>query len=146
MYTFSVQRGKLTSKDYRSLAEFRYQIRQFLRFSENAALNAGLNPRQHQLLLALKGLPEDVEPTIGELAGRLHLRHHSAVELIDRLSEAGYVRRRRSAEDRRHVMVEITKSGEAILQKLSFIHRQELETAGALLVGPLKDLMKVRLR
>jgi len=137
-----VERGKLTPQDYQSLAEFRYQIRRFLNFSESAALAAGLNPKQHQLLLALKGLPEDADPTIGRLASRLHIRPHSAVELIDRLCDSGHIRRRRSSRDRREVLIEITRKGEAVLQKLSLIHRQELESAAALLVGPLNRLMK----
>ena len=132
----------LTPDDYRSLAEFRYQIRRFLNFSEAAALAAGLNPKQHQLLLALKGLPGDTEPTIGRLASRLHIRPHSAVELVDRLCESGHIRRRRSDQDRRQVLIEITRKGETVLQKLSLIHRQELESAAALLVGPLNRLVK----
>src|SRR4051794_36610454 len=79
------------SIDYQALAEFRYHIRRFIRFSESAARNAGIEPQQHQLLLAVKGLPEDVEPTIGEIANRLHVVHHSAVELVDRLEEQGMV-------------------------------------------------------
>lgn len=146
MYTFGVQSRKLTSKDYRSLAEFRYQIRRFLQFSEKAALGAGLNPKQHQLLLALKGLPEDIDPTIGELAERLHIRPHSAVELIDRLSDTGYIRRRQSSVDRRQVLIEITPKGESVLQKLSFIHRQELGTASSMLVGPLHELTRGKIK
>jgi DNA-binding MarR family transcriptional regulator len=142
MYTFGVNSKELSPEDYRSLAEFRYQIRRFLNFSEAAALAAGLNPKQHQLLLALKGLPHDSEPTIGRLASRLHIRPHSAVELIDRLCESGHIRRRRASQDRRQVLIEITRKGEAVLQKLSLIHRQELESAAALLVGPLNRLMK----
>ena len=75
----------LTQRDYESLAEFRHQIRRFLRFSERAAREAGLEPRQHQLLLALKGLPPNVRPKIAELAERLQIQHHSAVELVNRL-------------------------------------------------------------
>jgi len=142
MYTFRVQRGKLTAKDYRSLAEFRYQIRQFLRFSENAALNAGLNPRQHQLLLALKGLPEDVKPTIGELAGRLHLRHHSAVELIDRLETHGYVRRSRNRDDRRQVLVTLLPRGEKLLEQVARDRISELRASGAALVSAISALLE----
>src|SRR4029079_10622733 len=97
--------------------------------------------RQHQLLLALKGLPEGTDPTIGELAQRLHVRPHSAVELVDRLCDSGYIRRRRSKGDRRQVLVEITRKGEAVLKSLSLIHRQELETAAGMLVGPLNELL-----
>ena len=85
----------LAPSDYQALAELRYQIRRFLHFSEQAARNAGLEPQQHQLMLALKGLPEGVRPRIGELAERLQIQHHSAVELINRLAAAGYVKRGR---------------------------------------------------
>src|SRR6185369_9323763 len=85
--------------DYQALAEFRYQIRRFLHFSEQAARAAGIEPKQHQLLLAIKGLPESLRPTIGTLADRMQLQHHSAVELIDRLEKAGMVDRTRSEID-----------------------------------------------
>ena len=77
----------LTLSDYESLAELRFQIRRFLANSEQAVRAVGLEPRQHQLMLALKGLPGDVRPRVGELAARLHIQHHSAVELIDRLAK-----------------------------------------------------------
>jgi len=75
--------------DYEALAELRYQIRRFLHFSEQASRTAGLEPRQHQLLLALKGLPKDTRPRIGELAERLQIQHHSTVELVNRLANGG---------------------------------------------------------
>src|SRR5215831_4826082 len=109
---------KLTPRDYQSLAEFRHQIRRFLRFSERAARNAGLEPRQHQLMLALKGLPSNVRPRIGELAERLQIQHHSAVELVNRLESAELVRRQRGTEDRREVLLELTQKGETILRDL----------------------------
>ena len=105
--------SKLTEPDYRALAELRYQVRRFLHFSEGAARAAGLEPRQHQLLLALKGLPAGVAPLVGELAKRLQIQHHSAVELVNRLSAGGYVRRQRGGEDRRQVMVSLTPRGRA---------------------------------
>ena len=83
----------LTLPDYHALAELRHQIRRFLHFSEEAARAAGLEPRQHQLMLALKGLPKGVRPRIGELAERLQIQHHSTVELVNRLASAGFVRR-----------------------------------------------------
>src|SRR5271170_2526661 len=102
----------LTLADYESLAELRHQIRRFLHFSEQAARTAGLEPRQHQLMLALKGLPAGVRPRIGELAERLQIQHHSAVELVNRLSAAGYVRRQRVGGDRREVLLALTPQGE----------------------------------
>jgi DNA-binding MarR family transcriptional regulator len=134
----------LTAGDYRALAEFRYQIRRFLHFSESAARTAGLNPQQHQLLLALKGLPKGVEPNVGEIAERLFVRHHSAVELIDRLTERQLLRKRHSREDRRRVLLEITAAAEAILQKLSLTHRAQLKSVGADLIKALKKLQGTR--
>jgi len=130
----------LSAQDYRALAEFRYQIRRFLHFSEEAARFAGLNPQQHQLLLTLKGLPKGVEPNIGEIAERLHIRHHSAVELTDRLTERQLVDKRPSPVDRRRVLLEITAQGQAVLGKLSLIHRAQLESVGPDLIKALKKL------
>src|SRR5688572_21150774 len=97
----------LTLRDYRALARFRALLRKFLKFSETAARSAGLHPHQHQLLLAAKGVPEGDLPTIGVLAGMLRLRHHSTVELVDRLARRGLVARYRSETDRRRVIVRI---------------------------------------
>jgi DNA-binding MarR family transcriptional regulator len=132
---------RLTVSDYRALADFRYQIRQFLHFSEKAARTAGIQPQQHQLMLALKGTDPAVEPTIGHMAARLHLRHHSVVELADRLGELGLIRKRRSKNDRRRVLLEITPRGEALLQKLSIIHRAELKSLRAALIKSLDELI-----
>jgi DNA-binding MarR family transcriptional regulator len=104
------------------MAELRYQIRRFLRFSENAARKAGIEPRQHQLLLAVRGLPEGLKPTISALAERMQLQHHSTVELIDRLAERGLLCRLRSTDDRRQVLVKLTHEGEQFLQTLSLHH------------------------
>jgi DNA-binding MarR family transcriptional regulator len=131
---------ELAAGDFRALAEFRFQIRRFLYFSESAARSAGLNPQQHQLLLILKGLPKGIEPNIGEVAQRLMVRHNSAVELIDRLAERRLLRKRPSTEDRRRVLLEITASGEAMLRKLSLIHRAQLKSVGTDLINSLKKL------
>src|ERR1700739_2458202 len=131
----------LTLSDYTSLAELRYQIRCFLFFSEQAARAAGLEPRQHQLLLSLKGLPEGARPTIGEGAERLQIQHHSAVELVNRLSAAGYVRRHRGGDDRREVLLTLTPRGEKVLRDLSLHHRAELRSAGPALVAALRRAM-----
>jgi len=132
----------LTLPDYQALAELRYQIRRFLRFSEQAARSAGLEPQQHQLLLALKGLPVGQRPRIGELAERLQIRHHSAVELVNRLGRGGYVRRKRGEQDRREVLLELTARGEKVLRDLSLHHRAELRTQGKVLVSALKRAMQ----
>lgn len=127
--------------DYRAMAELRYEVRRFLRFSENAAREAGLEPQQHQLLLALKGLPAGMRPTISVLAERLQIQHHSAVELIDRLASRRLIRRYRSRTDRRQVYVRLTQSGEEVLKKLSLHHLQELKTRGPALVQVLNGLI-----
>jgi DNA-binding MarR family transcriptional regulator len=132
----------LTLADYASLAELRYQIRRFLAFSEQAARAAGLEPRQHQLMLGLKGLPRTLRPTIGELAERLQVQHHSTVELVNRLSAAGYIRRTRAGEDRREVLLSLTAKGERVLRDLSLHHRAELRTAGPALVQALRRAMR----
>src|SRR5258708_3831464 len=132
---------KLTNRDYHSLAEFRHLIRRFVRFSEQAARAAGLEPKQHQLLLALKGLPTDVRPRIAELAERLQIQHHSAVELVNRLESAGFVRRQRAAEDRREVLLHMTSHGERVLQQLSLEHREELRSQGPALLESLQHLV-----
>ena len=134
-------RRRLTLGDYRSLAEFRHQIRRFLSFSEQAARSAGLEPRQHQLLLALKGLPPRVRPRIIEMAERLQIQHHSAVELVNRLEVGGLIRRRRSRRDRREVLLELTARGETILQRLSLHHRRELRSQGPQLISALERLL-----
>ena len=132
----------LTLTDYRSLAELRYQIRCFLAFSEQAARAAGLEPRQHQLMLSLKGLPPGARPTIGEVAERLQIQHHSAVELVNRLSVSGYVRRHRGGDDRREVLLALTPRGEKVLRELSLHHRAELRSAGPALVAALRRAMR----
>jgi len=132
----------LTLSDYESLAELRYQIRCFLSFSEQAARAAGLEPRQHQLMLALKGLPAQGRPTIGELAERLQIQHHSAVELVNRLAAARYIRRARGGEDRREVLLSLTPKGEKVLRQLSLHHRAELRSAGPALVQALRRAMQ----
>ena len=132
----------LTSADYEALAELRYQIRRFLHFSEQAAREAGLEPRQHQLMLTLKGLPAGTRPRIGELAERMQIQHHSAVELVNRLAAGGYVRRHRGGEDRREVLLSMTPKGEKILRELSLHHKAELRMQGPALVAALERAMQ----
>jgi DNA-binding MarR family transcriptional regulator len=132
----------LSLEQYRSLAEFRFQIRQFLGFSEERVRAAGLEPQQHQLLLAIKGLPAGVVATVGEIADRLQLKHHSTVELVNRLEALGYVGRKASDRDRRQVIVNLTNSGAGILRKLSIAHHQELEIAGPRLAKALRSIAR----
>lgn len=112
--------------DYETLSEFRYLIRCFLEFSENAARISGLTPRQHQALLAIKGFPLGRGVAIGDLAERLRIRHHSAVELVDRLSEAGLVSRRLDASDHRCVLLGLTDLADDYLADLSAAHLDEV--------------------
>ena len=134
--------GDLTAEDYRHLAEFRRQIRQFVSFSEGVARHAGIEPKQHQLLLSLKGLPADVKPTIGELASRLFIKHHSTVELVNRLADAGLVVREQGKHDRREVLIRMTAAGAALLRKLSLVHRLELERSGPALAKALQSVIR----
>lgn len=133
--------ASLRSEDYRALAEFRYQIRKFLNRSDQAARAEGLAPQQYLLLLALRGLPEEVSPTIRTLAERLQIRHHSAVELIDRLAARGYVGRRRSATDRREVIVSLLPGGQRALEGLARQRIEELRTSGLALVRALESVI-----
>jgi DNA-binding MarR family transcriptional regulator len=133
---------QLSLADYQALAELRYQIRRFLYFSEQAARDAALEPRQHQLMLALKGLPRGVRPRIGELAERLQIQHHSTVELVNRLAAGGYVRRQRAGDDRREVLLSLTLKGEKVLRELSLHHKAELRMQGPALVNALRRAMR----
>jgi DNA-binding MarR family transcriptional regulator len=128
--------------DYRRLADFRSAIRQFLHFSEEAARQNGFEPQQHQLLLAVKGLPEGVRPTITALSARLCLKHHSTVELINRMVCRGFVVRRPSEEDRREALIDLTPQGEEALRKLSILHWQELQKWESALSETLQHIVK----
>jgi DNA-binding MarR family transcriptional regulator len=129
--------GDVPAAGYRQLAEFRYRIRQFLHFSEEAARSCHVEPQQHQLLLAIKGLPEGVRPTVTTLSHRLCLRHHSTVELVDRLVEQRAVARRHNDLDHREVFIELTPHGEELLHQLSALLWQELKITGPALVSSL---------
>jgi DNA-binding MarR family transcriptional regulator len=131
----------LKTPDYQALAEFRYQIRRFLHFSEEAARQAGLEPQHHQLMLAVKGAGEGLRPPITYVAERLQLQHHSAVELVDRLVKRGLIQRTRGQRDRRQVHVHLTARGERILKQLTLHHREELRTLAPALVSALKKIM-----
>jgi DNA-binding MarR family transcriptional regulator len=132
---------EVSAAEYRQLAEFRYRIRQFLHLSEEAARSKGIEPQQHQVLLAVKGLPEGTRPTVRTLSQRLCLRHHSTVEIIDRLVEHGAVTRRHSDQDRREVLIELTPHGEELLHQLSVLLWQELRVSGPALSESLSALL-----
>lgn len=128
--------------DYQALAEFRYQIRRFLHFSEQAVKKAGLERGQYQLMLAIKGMPSGIRPRIRELAGRMEIRHHSAVELVNRLEAGGFVHRTRAQDDRREVLLALTPKGEKVLAELALHHHDELRSAGPELVSALRRIMR----
>jgi DNA-binding MarR family transcriptional regulator len=132
----------LTSAEYRALAEFRYQIRKFLHFSEGQARLYGLEPQQHQLLLAVRGLPQGKNATVGQLAERLRLKHHSTVELVNRLEALGVVARSKINADRRRVIVQLTPAGSGLLRKLSLTHRHEIEITGPELARSLRAMIR----
>ena len=134
---------QLNQAQYETLAEFRYTLRQFLHFSEAAAHTAGITPQQHQALLAIKGFPGRDSVTVGELAERLQLRHHSAVGLVDRLVLEKLVARAPSTKDRRQVFIALTSRGESVLGKLSSTHRQQLRHMGPVLSRLLEQLVGV---
>ncbi len=122
--------AKVSKADYETLTAFRYALRQFLRFSEEAAGIVGLTPQQHQALLAIKGYPGRDYVTIGELAERLRIRHHSAVGLVDRLEAQNLVARQEAEADRRQVYVTVTPHGSNLLEQLAAAHRAELQRIG----------------
>ncbi len=134
-------REKLTDAEYQALAELRYRLRTFLAFSENEARSVGLEPRQHQLLLAIRGLPAGERPTIRTLADRLVLRHHSVVEMIDRLEAQEMVKRKADPADGRVVLVRILPRGRAMLDRLSIAHRDELAKTAPKLLASLQTLV-----
>jgi DNA-binding MarR family transcriptional regulator len=124
---------------YRALAEFRYHIRHYLHFSDQAARAAGLEPRQYQLLLAVRGLPEDVLPTVSVLAHQLRIRHHSTVELVDRAERNGLVARSRSGN---YVLIRLTKKGDRSLARAVEKRLEDLRSAGPALVKALQTLVR----
>ena len=137
----STKTTDLSPEDYQALAEVRYQIRRFLRLSEEAAAEAGVEPRQYQFMLALKGLIQQERVTIRDLAERMQLRHHSVVGLINRLVDRKLIERRRGEHDRRQVYIHLTPKGDALLRKLALYHRGELLASGPALVRALNSLI-----
>jgi DNA-binding MarR family transcriptional regulator len=132
--------SSFSKEDYETLAEFRYALRCFLRFSENAAETAGLTLQQHQALLFIIGYPGREQVTIGELAERLQIHHHSAVGLVDRLEEQGLVERSHKGEDRRQVFISLTDNSIRVLKGLANTHREELRHLGPQLCTMLEQI------
>jgi DNA-binding MarR family transcriptional regulator len=134
--------AEITTDEYRALAELRYRIRHFLRQGDTVAQAAGLEPQQYLLLLTVRGLPAGEEATIRTLAERLALKHHSAVELIDRLEAHGYVRRSRGRDDRRRVLVTLLPRGERMLEEVARHRIHELRSYGHELVQAIDQLLE----
>jgi DNA-binding MarR family transcriptional regulator len=132
-----MRKRDLTNVNYRALATLRFEIRRFLNFSAGAARKAGIEPQQHQALLAIKGLTPGVNPSVGVLANRLQIKHHSAVELTKRLEASGLIRRTPSPTDRREVLLNLTRRGDELMKRLSRSHEMELESAGPSLLRAL---------
>jgi len=133
MSKFVVNRGKppaVSEADYEHLAAFRHALRNFLHFSEEAALAAGVPPQQHQAMLVIRGCKARDYLTIGELAGRLKIQHHSAVGLVNRMESDGLLRKARDPANGRQVLVRLTARGRRILEKLSPVHKAELARIG----------------
>src|SRR5688572_65454 len=116
----------LKKKDFEALSDFRYQLRRFLRFSEEIVRNEGITPLQYLLMLHIKGYPGREWATVGELAERLQAHHHGTVALISRCEKLGLVNRKVSSEDRRQVEIRLTPRGERHLERLARLHRTEL--------------------
>ena len=133
---------ELTTAEYQALAELRYRIRKFLREGDTVASETGLEPQQYLLLLMIKGIPNGQEATVSNLAERLVLKHHSVVELIDRMEAHGYVRRSRSREDRRSVLVSLLPRGEKLLEQVAQHRVGELRASGAALANAIAALLK----
>jgi DNA-binding MarR family transcriptional regulator len=132
----------ITAQEYQALAELRYRIRKFVREGDAVANASGLEPQQYLLLLTIRGMPEGQEATVSNLAERLALKHHSVVELIDRLETHGYVRRTRSREDRRSVLVSLLPRGEKMLEEVAQHRISELRATGATLVNAISSLLE----
>ena len=142
-FTLSSMRSKcdaVSQAEYQTLATLRYLLRRFLRFSEEAARGANIAPQQYQALLAIKGFPVAGRITIGELADRLQIRHHSTVGLVDRLVAKGFLNRKQDPQDRRLIRLTLTPRSEALLEKLASAHKEQLRRSGPEIEALLKRL------
>jgi DNA-binding MarR family transcriptional regulator len=136
----------ISELEYRGLAELRHRLRRFMQEGDATARQAGLQAQQYLLLLAIRGLPPGQVATISTLAGRLSLRHHSTVELIDRMEAHGYIRRIRGKEDRREVLIALQPKGEKLLEKVVLQRIVELRSHGRALVAAISSLLEARRR
>jgi DNA-binding MarR family transcriptional regulator len=134
----------LSRTEYKALAEFRYQIRRYLRYMEEKARARGYNPQQYQLLLAIEGLPEHQIPTIKTVAERMQLNHNTTVGLVDRCERRGFLRRERAGLDRRLVTLVLTTAGKRMMQEQASASRAELQEIGPVLFASLRQLISSR--
>ncbi len=118
--------GPSSKEDFEALAEFRYQLRKYLRFSEEVTHREGVTPLQYLLLLQIRGYPGRQWATVAELAERLQAKHHGVVALVTRCEQLGLVQRVASASDLRKVEVHLTRAGESMVHHLAQLHRAEL--------------------
>ncbi len=131
---------RISKSDIESLAQFRYALRQFLRFSERASRQAGVSPQQHQLLMTIKGMRGRNWANVAEVAERLQVSHHAAVALVTRAQNLKLVRRAQGKEDRRTVQVSLTPKGEALIAELAELHHQELGRLSHILLKQLQSI------
>jgi DNA-binding MarR family transcriptional regulator len=135
---------RLSREDIQRLAEFRFQLRRFLGFSNAAAEDAGLRPQQYQLLQCVSGMPDELDPTIANVAARMLLKHNSAVELVDRTIEQGLLKRVPDAIDHRCILLRVTPQGERVLASLAAHHLEELDLAGPELIRALRRVLSTK--
>lgn len=135
---------QLSQSDFQRLAEFRFQLRRFLHFSNSVAESAGLRPQQYQLLQCVSGMPNDLAPTIANVAERMLLRHNSAVELVDRTIAQGLLRRCNDPQDHRRILLRVTAQGERMLASLAAYHLEELDKAGPELLRALHHVLTAK--
>jgi DNA-binding MarR family transcriptional regulator len=136
----------ISKADYETLAEFRRQIAAFLRRRRDAAARLGLEPQQYELLLAVKGLPDNKSPTIKQIAEQLQIRHHSAVELTSRLVKRGLIQRRKSAADRRSVLLSVTRTGEKAVEQVARFGFRQLQVEAPGLLRTLRRLLVAKIK
>ncbi|SRR5258708_10448873 len=129
--------------DYLALAEFRYLLRKFLRFSKDfLRANGGVNPEQYEALLAIKAFASSEGVTISQLSERLQIKHHSAVNIVDRLVEQKLITRETAESDRRQRHLGLTAKGEKFIEELAGVHRKEIRGRSAEMIKALEKLRK----
>jgi DNA-binding MarR family transcriptional regulator len=135
-------KSAISDTEYRALAELRYRIRHFIQEGDAAAQRSNLEPQQYLMLLAIRGLPQGAVATIRTVAERMAIKHHSAVELIDRLESHGWVRRSRSAGDKREVRVSLRPQGRKLLDRVARERLSELKASGVALADAITALLE----